>query len=61
MKSNFFSYLNDVVPYVHVPLGRLKKLARNSSLVYNEYVIYDEKKVRQRFLLKIRFVPPKKA
>ncbi|KAI6211656.1 Poly [ADP-ribose] polymerase [Aphelenchoides besseyi] len=49
-------FLKDVEPLVHVPLGLLKKLCRHSALIYNEFVIYNPKRVRHRYLLYIRFV-----
>ncbi|KAI6206671.1 hypothetical protein M3Y94_00939000 [Aphelenchoides besseyi] len=58
-QPDFFTqyYLKDVEPPVHVPLGLLKKLGRNASLIYNEYTIYNPKRVRHRYLLYLRFVP----
>ena len=41
---------------VVVPMGKLKQQGgRGSSLLYNEYIVYDVAQIRQRYLLKIKF------
>ena len=40
---------------VVVPMGVLKQQGRGSSLLYNEYIVYDVAQIRQRYLLKIKF------
>jgi hypothetical protein len=41
---------------VIVPMGKLKAQGgRGSTLLYNEYIVYDVAQIRQRYLLKIKF------
>jgi len=38
-----------------VPCGKPKKLAETSSLLYNEFIVYDVAQIRMKYLLKVRF------
>ena len=47
-------------PSVHVPMGKGGpnpeiKPGQASSLLYNEYIVYDTSQVRQRYLLQVKF------
>ena len=41
---------------VAVPCGKLKHSGvKNTSLLYNEYIVYDERQVRLRFVVRVKF------
>ena len=41
---------------VRVPMGVLKPVSgRGSSLLYNEYIVYDVSQVRQRYMVQVQF------
>ena len=43
-------------PAVLVPKGKAKKTAvTGSSLLYNEFIVYDVAQVRQKYLLRVKF------
>lgn len=40
---------------VKVPLGKLKKNKTKSSLLYNEYIVYNEDQIKLRYLVNVKF------
>ena len=40
---------------MHVPYGTPTKVGRSSSLMFNEYIVYDVSQVRMRYLLRVKF------
>ena len=42
---------------VKVPLGKMvtNKDGKNSSLLYNEYIVYNEEQIKIRYLLNVKF------
>ena len=38
-----------------VPLGKVVSTGVSSSLLYNEFIVYDVKQVQQRFVLQVKF------
>lgn len=57
-KSNFFSINRD--DDVIVPMGPSEptpvKNSKGYTLNYNEYIVYDTKQVRMRYLIKLKFL-----
>lgn len=42
---------------VKVPLGKMIKnqTDKNTSLLYNEYIVYNEEQIKLRYLLNVKF------
>lgn len=40
---------------VEVPCGELRTHADKKSLLYNEYIVYDTRQIKFRYLVKMRF------
>ena len=38
-----------------MPLGKVVSTGVSSSLLYNEFIVYDVKQVQQRFVLQVKF------
>ncbi len=40
---------------VEIPLGREIRTSRSSSLLYNEYIVYDVSQINIKYLVKMQF------
>lgn len=38
-----------------IPIGGVKEFDIQSDLLYNEYIVYDSKQVKLRYLVKLKF------
>lgn len=44
------------MPGVRMPMGKGKATGvKDSSLLYNEFIVYDVNQIRQKYVLKIKF------